>query len=771
MHKAVVFWGLCAVLVFVPLPLGSVDEWAIFVFEAAVLALFLVYLGGELLARKKTRGARGETGEAGKTRFSGPPETGFRARGEEWDGYGAGGGSRAVALPRAVKVLLAVFFAASIIQILPLPPGMVKVLSPRTAALYQGMARDGLAGWDARSWWTLSLSPLLSAGELVLLLCYGLFGFLTLRTVRTRRRIEIFVLVIIASALFQAFYGMAETFSGSEKIFGYQKKYNIGSVTGTYVNRNHFAGFMEMAFPLSLGYLLAKGKYFLMEKGLSWRRKILWFGQEGLQWSLLFGLGTVFIGVALVFSKSRSGVMIFLVTVILAAAAFGNWRELSDRADERRRRRGILRLVAAVVLAAVLWLGIGPIIERFGEMDISKEARRTFMANTFEMAREFPWAGTGKGSFVYAYAMYKKVDTGTMLSYAHNDYLEIAAENGFVAGLCLIAAGIWLVVFLAGRWRKRRNNFAKGIGLGAILGILALFIHGFTDFNFQIPANAVYFVGLCALALNLVVKRGQEEEGGGGREKAGEDGRMSVAGETAKREGIGKGPAGGGGAARAPGLELWKAMMGGGLAIALLAFAAGEFLGFHYLGLYQDARAEARSVQSAFPELEGLMKKATGYSGNPELRKELARLYVEMARAQNESGQTEKRDASCDLAVANYTAVLERNPIDSFAHYEMGMTYLLYNYPMTTYADKAKLYFRKALELNPSDQFLNLNILFFYLTSWDGLAGEDKEYVGGRLRRIRAADPAFMPQLEERWKQQFGSTARLDRILIGVGPT
>ncbi|MGZ7065268.1 MAG: O-antigen ligase family protein, partial [Candidatus Aminicenantales bacterium] len=573
-----------------------------------------------------------------------------------------------------------------------------------------------------------------------------LFGFLTLRTVRTRRRIEIFVLVIIASALFQAFYGMAETFSGSEKIFGYQKKYNIGSVTGTYVNRNHFAGFMEMAFPLSLGYLLAKAKYFLMEKGLSWRRKILWFGQEGLQWSILFGLGTVFIGVALIFSKSRSGVMIFLLTVILAAAAFGSWRELSDRADERRRRRGILRLVAAVVLAAVLWLGIGPIIERFGEMDISKEARRTFMTNTFEMAREFPWAGTGKGNFVYAYAMYKKVDIGTMLSYAHNDYLEIAAENGFVAGVCLISAGFWLLVFLAGHWRKRRNNFAKGIGLGAILGILALIIHGFTDFNFQIPANAVYFVGFCALALNLVVKRGQEEEGGGGREKAGEDG-------------------------RATGLELWKALVGAVLAIALLAFAAGEFLGFHYLGLYQDARAEARSVQSAFPELEGLMKTATGYSGNPELRKELARLYIEMARAQNESGQAEKRDASCDLAVANYAAVLGRNPIDSFAHYEMGMTYLLYNYPMTTYADKAKLYFRKALELNPSDQFLNLNILFFYLTSWDGLTGEDKEYVAGRLRRIRAADPAFMPQLEERWKQQFGSTARLDRILIGVGPT
>jgi len=122
--------------------------------------------------------------------------------------------------------------------------------------------------------------------ELVLILCYGLFGYLVLRTVRTRRRAEILIVVVLASALFQAFYGMAETFSGHEMIFGRAKRYGLGSVTGTFVNRNHFAGLLEMAFPLSLGYLLVKARYFAMEKGLSLRRRILWFGQESLQWTL-----------------------------------------------------------------------------------------------------------------------------------------------------------------------------------------------------------------------------------------------------------------------------------------------------------------------------------------------------------------------------------------------------------------------------------------------------------------------------------------------------
>jgi tetratricopeptide (TPR) repeat protein len=82
-----------------------------------------------------------------------------------------------------------------------------------------------------------------------------------------------------------------------------------------------------------------------------------------------------------------------------------------------------------------------------------------------------------------------------------------------------------------------------------------------------------------------------------------------------------------------------------------------------------------------------------------------------------------------------------------------------------TYADKAKLYFRKALELDPADEFLNLNILYFYLTAWDVLEGADRDYAADRLRRIRAADPAFMPQLEQRWKQQFGSLDQLNQVL------
>jgi len=704
----IVFWGLCAALVFLPLPIGSVEEWSVFVFEAATIGLFVLYIGGRLFVGRKAR-----------------------QPGVDFEGESARLAGR---VPRFFKALIGIFLGLSVLQIVPLPASVVSVLSPRAYAIYAGLVRDAVIA--PSSWLTLSLSPSATLAELILIVCYGLFGYLVLRTVRSRGRAEILVVVILASALFQSFYGMAETFSGHEMILGRPKRYNLGSVTGTYVNRNHLAGFLEMAFPLSLGYLLVKARYFAMEKGLSLRRRILWFGQESLQWTLLLGLVPVFIGVGLIFSKSRSGIMVLAVTAVLAAVAAASWREFSDGngegrgpGDGSRRRFGrMVRLVVMIVLAAAVWIGIGPIIRRFSEVDITAENRRTFYANTIEMIGEFPWSGTGKGTYVNAYAMYEKVDDRLKLSFAHNDYLEFASENGIVGGGALILAGIGLVVWLGAMWRRRRNSFAKGIGLGALLGVTALFLHGFTDFNLQITANAVYFTTLAALGAAVLAK--------------------------------GRGPE--------PGPQKGAAfghIVAGLLALVLLVPAVRDFLGFRHLAGYQKARAGARSVESAFPALEARLEKAAAVSPRAVFQVELARLYVEMARVANESGRDEDRDTLCDSAVARYGRAIAANPIDAATQYEMGSAYLLYNFPLMTYKDRAKTYFRQALVFKPADETINLNVVFLYLTWWPTLEDADKTYAADVYRKMLGRDPAFPAKLEGRWVQSNQPPEALSALL------
>ena len=488
----------------------------------------------------------------------------------------------------------------SLLQVVPLPASIVKVLSPRAYAIYAGLVRDAILA--PSSTLTLSLSPGATVSELVLILCYGLFGYLVLRTVRSRGRAEILVVVILASALFQAFYGMAETFSGHEMIFGRAKRYSLGSVTGTFVNRNHLAGFLEMAFPLSLGYLLVKARYFAMEKGLSLRRRILWFGQESLQWTLLLGLVPIFIGVGLIFSKSRSGIMVLAVTAVLAAAAAASWREFSDAdgegrgpgGDARRRFGRMLRLVVIVILAAAVWIGIGPVIRRFSEADISADSRRTFYKNTVEMIGDYPCGRDREGDLCQRVRHVREVRRPAQTVLRPQRLSGISRPR--TASSPAARSSSPVSASSSGslpQWRRRRGSFAKGIGLGAMLGVTALLIHGFTDFNLQITANAVYFATLAMLGVAVLAGNGNGREADPPERPA--EGPEERPSQVEKK----KGPM-----RKGHGTPL-RLVVAGLLAIVLFVPALRDYLGFRHLALYRRARVRGPVRRERLPGPRG----------------------------------------------------------------------------------------------------------------------------------------------------------------------
>lgn len=726
MTRKFIFWGLCILLVFLPLPLGSVLEWAVFAFEAAVIILLLLYVLGTRLEKK--RAGRGLKDGSGVREIL------------------PGEGQK---LPVVFKVLALFYVSFSILQLLPLPPAILRFLSPRTHGVLTWLAEDGVSGRTAGAWHALSFDPAASLGKFVLILCLGVFGFLVLRCVRTRREMETMVLVIIAGGLFQAFYGMAEMFSGHEMIFGLKKR-SIGSVTGTFFNRNHFAGFMEMAFPISLGYVLVKSWYFMMEKGLTFREKVLWFGQEKLQWTFLYCLAAVFIGTGLVFSSSRSGITILLLTIILAAVLAGEWRDISEGPGTSSSRK-VIRIVAGLVLAVSVWIGLGPVLARFSSTDISEEARRVFYRNTVEMIRDHPLAGTGQGAFVDAYDMYEKSDDGVKISYAHNDYLEAAAENGLPAGAALMAIPVGLAVLVALRWRRRRDNFAKGVGLGCLLAMTALLVHGLTDFNFQIPANAAYFAAIAALGFNVVTRPDRGRWKSGWKDRAEEAGGLPA-------EAVDEG-------SRRRGKRPWpdRSIRTAAVAVSALAaltFSARDFIGHEYLEAYQRARSAARSVESEFPRLEPLLLRSIHFSPRAEYKVELARLYGEMAQVANGRDDEEARDGWCDKSIERYGEALRADPIRAYYYYETGMIYLMINYPLMTYMDKAESYLRASIKLKPADVSLNLSVIFMYMTRWADLGSEDKAYVGGLFHRMSATDLKFADKLRNRWRKSYGERGK-----------
>ena len=92
---------------------------------------------------------------------------------------------------------------------------------------------------------------------LMLGLSYSLLFVLVVALFRTRRRLTLLLAVIVASGTLQAFYGAFMTLSGFEWLVVERKTSYLGDATGTFVNRNHLAGYLEITLACGIGLLLA----------------------------------------------------------------------------------------------------------------------------------------------------------------------------------------------------------------------------------------------------------------------------------------------------------------------------------------------------------------------------------------------------------------------------------------------------------------------------------------------------------------------------------
>jgi len=203
----------------------------------------------------------------------------------------------------------------------------------------------------------------------------------------------------------------------------------------------------------------------------------------------------------------------------------------------------------------------------------------------------------------------------------------------------------------------------------------------------------------------------------------------------------------------------------------LFLFAAADFLSWYSFSRYQAERKASRSIEAGFPQMEGALQRAVRFSKNPVYYKELTRLYLERAMAENDFGTPAARDAALVRAEASARQWIRQNPVDAWAYYELGKIYLLYNFPLLTYAEKGRLYLKKAVELKPADEFLNQNVLYIFMTQWERLKESEREFVAVQWRSMTESFPNFERKLRGRWQNNLISSNDLDLILkFGVAP-
>ena len=286
-----------------------------------------------------------------------------------------------------------------------------------------------------------------------------------------------FLKFLIAVGALEALLGLTQYFVAPGWIFGYHNDFY--NSTGTLINRNHFAGFLEMVIPATVAFGFAA-----MRRG------------ELARSYFYFGIGA-FITVAIVFSTSRMGLVSAFFTIMFLAATL--------RLKNGYRRTGaIALLLIPVVVSGALWIGVGTVIQRFEEIsgDELLQGRPVLYADTLRMIVDHP-SGIGLGAYRDIFRQYQTYRLDRLFDHAHNDYLEIAAEWGI-----LPAAVFWILIFIilgrAVRSFLRTRSTERDTVLIASLGALcSILLHSLTDFNLQIPSNAMLFflfVGIAAQA-------------------------------------------------------------------------------------------------------------------------------------------------------------------------------------------------------------------------------------------------------------------------------
>jgi O-antigen ligase len=271
----------------------------------------------------------------------------------------------------------------------------------------------------------------------------------------------------------------------------------MGRARGTYINRNNFAGFMEMVLPMTIGYTIAIGYWPLRGK---LKRIVV---HDRLNKVIFFTTIIITLLLGLVFSISRAGIMGFMVAMLVFVSI--------SRVTLKHQPKVLYIMISAVLALFLIYgatIGFKPVIDRFLRIG-SETSRIDIWKDSLAMAKDHP-LGVGLGNYEHVYPIYQVNFSSNMrVLDAHNDYLQIFIESGW-PGFIVLVGGYFF--FMGSRMRRLTTMNPKYdpllffLGTGAVSGMAAIGFHSFFDFNLQIPANCIYFVVLMALVDAAVMR-------------------------------------------------------------------------------------------------------------------------------------------------------------------------------------------------------------------------------------------------------------------------
>jgi len=523
-------------------------------------------------------------------------------------------------------------------------------------------------------------------------LCYCIILLVVSNNIQRKIEIEKIITTLIIVGFILSLFGIIQDLTWNGKMFWIFPLTHRGRPFGPYVNSNHFAGYIGMLIPLSVGYLFTLGsKYSLSLKSL-------------LLFAILVMAGALFS------SSSRAGIISTLLSLIFMGF-------LIVKLKSAKIEKQIPFAFVVLFLIGLAWFGSSHIVDSLSHLnDPSWEARLWVWKGTIKIIKDFPFLGTGFGTFVHIFPKYRLPETKVFFSYAHNDFLELLSEGG-VLGFLLIT--ISLFFFLKNTVKllfSRRDTWAINLTVGSLSSLFGIFIFSFFDFNLHIPANVVLLcviVGLTTTVVNL-------------RPKLGENGTLF------DRRTLSLSP------------RVRMALYPSGI----IAFVTLAFL---VVRPFLAERNFKLSLKAENPE-----GKIEYLNRSIQLEPYDARYHYQLAQVYGE------RKDDWSSALDHFRRAISLNPYN--ARYYEGSGFAYANLGRE---EEAIRYLRKAAELEPNNSYPHRNLALFYLY-YATKKGSPESYIQDAILEYRKAiilEPSFTPEALEKFSELIKGCWQLKTII------
>jgi O-antigen ligase len=313
---------------------------------------------------------------------------------------------------------------------------------------------------------------------------YGIVLFLAVQTVRRDADAKLFAITISVFGFLLACFAVGQSLAEPGVLYWLRKPVG-GAVFGPYVNRNHYAGLMEMLFPIPL----IMGMQYDFPIG----KKAVWV------------FGAVVMAGSIVLSQSRGGVVAAVAEFVILAIYLRRGHH-----PHRSLAWGLFALVLLVGAFALVGSRGNP-LGRFSQLGPLE--RITIVRDGMHMFAQHPIIGWGLNTFPVVYPSFRSFYTDLSINQAHNDYLQVLIETGIIGFLTMVGFIVLLYRTALRRLDHWRSRPLHALVLASLVGCTGILVHSLVDFNMHIPANAALFYALAGIAASSAnnTKRRREQ--------------------------------------------------------------------------------------------------------------------------------------------------------------------------------------------------------------------------------------------------------------------